>query len=84
MPKFSKLSKSEIEKLKARRSAKVDLSNYLSFLSSLRSGDWGVLTLDEGESQRAIKRRLTTASKQQGKEIRYRRSEQGQVIFEVR
>ncbi len=84
MPTFSKLSKSEIEKLRNRRSAKVDLSEYLGFLGSMRPGDWGVITLEEGDSQRTVKRRLTTASKQQGKQVRYRKGDDGQIVFEVR
>lgn len=40
--------------------------------------------MEEGESQRAVKRRLTTASKQMGREIKYKKSREGRIIFEVK
>lgn len=86
MPRFEKLSENEVEKLKRRRTPALDLSEYLAYLDTLKPGDWGAVTLDEGESQRAVKRRLTAASKLKGKEIKYKykKGPEGQIIFEVR
>jgi hypothetical protein len=86
MPKLDRLSKAEVEALRRRRNRTQDLSQYLDFLSGLKSGDWGRITLEEGESQRAIKRRLTTASKQRGLNLKYKpgKGEQGQILFEVK
>jgi hypothetical protein len=84
MPKFEKLTASEVERLKKRRNATQDLSAYLSYLDTLKSGDWGALTLEQGETQRAIKRRLTMASKQKGIILRYKKGDEGRIIFEVK
>ncbi|MBI4492873.1 MAG: hypothetical protein HY690_08790 [Chloroflexi bacterium] len=86
MPRLEKLSQAEVERLKRRKTRTQDLSQYFSYLSTLKAGDWGRVTLEPDESQRAIKRRLTTASKQRGVDIKYRygKGEQGQIIFEVR
>ncbi|MBI4507735.1 MAG: hypothetical protein HY691_19570 [Chloroflexi bacterium] len=84
MPKFAKVPPAEVERLKRRQPTTLDLSPYVAFLETLKSGDWGTVTLEEGESQRAIKRRLTTAAKQKGIPIRYRKSKEGKIYFEVR
>lgn len=84
MPIFEKLSPEEVERLKRRRPPVQDLSAYLSYLDTLHPGDWGAIRLEDGESQRVIKRRLTIAAKMKGREIRYKRGEEGRIIFEVR
>jgi hypothetical protein len=84
MPKFTKLSHDEVERLKKRRNVTQNLNEYLSFLDTVKPGDWGSLTLESGESQRAIKRRLTMAGKQKGMNLKYRRGEEGHIVFEVR
>lgn len=85
MVKFEKLSTEEVEKLKKRRTPTLELSSYLSYLDTLKSGDWGALTVEEGDSTRAIKRRLTLASKQQGKTIKYKKTEDtNKIVFEVK
>lgn len=81
MPKF--LPKSEVEQLRKQLSTQ-DLSQYTEYLETLRPGEWGAVSLEKGESQRAVKRRLTTASKQKGMNIRYRKGREGTIIFEVR
>lgn len=85
MPKLEKLSPTEVEKLRRRKTRTQDLSQYFAFLDGLRPGEWGRVTLDPGESQRAIKRRLTTAGKQKSMELKYKagKGEEGQIIFEV-
>ncbi len=84
MARFEKLSEVAIEELRKRRAPTLNLQEYVAYLSTLSSGDWGAVTLEEGESQRAIKRRLTIASRQQGLEIRYKRGEEGKIVFEVK
>lgn len=86
MPKMERLSSEEVERLKRRRSRTPDLSEYSKFLDGLKPGDWGRVTLAEGESQRAIKRRLTTASRDKNMALKYRpnKGEQGQIVFEVK
>lgn len=84
VPKFEKLSAADVEKLGKRRMPTLDLSEYLAFLDRVQPGDWGRLTLLDGESQRTIKRRLTSASKQKGLTVKYRKSPEGQILFQVR
>ncbi len=84
MPRFKTLSKAEVEKLIKRRGRGQDLTAYLSFLDTLKPGDWASATLEEGETPRAVKRRLNAASKQKGMQLKYRKSDDGRIIFEVK
>lgn len=84
MARFRKLSGAEIEELRKRRAPTLNLDEYLDYLGTLTPGDWGAVTLEQGESQRAIKRRLTMAGKQKGISIRYRKGEEGKIVFEVK
>ena len=84
MPTFRTLSKSEIESLTARRPRIEALAEYLTYLSTLKSGDWGSIDITADDSQRAVKRRTSTAAKSLGKPIRWRRSlSPQQLVFEV-
>ena len=84
MPNFRTLSKSEIAALTARRPRVEALAEYLTYLNTLRPGDWGSIEIESGDSQRAVKRRTSTAAKSQGKQIRWRRSLSEQhLVFEV-
>ena len=74
VPRFEKLSPEEAQQLGRSRQSVLDLSEYHGFLSELEPGEWGRLHLEEGETQRTIKRRFTTAAKQQGKALRYRKA----------
>lgn len=84
MPKFEKLSKAEIEQLTKRKAPVLDLSEYLTYLGTLKTGDWGAVTLAEGETSRVVKRRLTAAAKQKGMTIKYKKSEDNRIIFQVK
>lgn len=84
MPTFQKLSQEEVKKLKKRKTPTLDLSQYLSFLDALKTGEWGSVSLQENESQRAIKRRLTLAAKRQSKTIKYRKTQDNRIVFEVK
>lgn len=86
MPKFAKLAKEDVESLRGRRGEfrAIDLSAYFSFLDSLKAGEWGAIELEQGESSRAIKRRLTIAAKQKQRKIKYRRApEPGKIVIEA-
>ena len=84
MPNFRTLSKTEIAALTARRPRAEALAEYLAYLEALKPGDWGSIEIEQGESQRAVKRRTSTAAKTQGKQIRWRRSlSDQQLVFEV-
>lgn len=84
MPNFRTLSKTEIASLTARRPRVEALAEYLTYLTTLKPGDWGSIEIEPGESQRAVKRRTSTAAKSQGKQIRWRRSlSEQQLVFEV-
>jgi hypothetical protein len=85
MPQLERLTPEEVDALTTRRTPKIDLSEYTDFLTAMRPGDWGRITLN-GESQRTVKRRLTTAGKQMGVGIRYstRGREEGRLLFHVK
>jgi hypothetical protein len=69
----------------SRRSAvsRLDLSAYLSLIDAVRRqrGVGGEVTLNEGESQRTEKRRLSLAAKEQGYRLVWRRAPPGQLRF---
>ena len=63
--------------------SRMDLTPYIGLLEAVRSQDGlgGLLTLDEGESQRTEKRRLSIAAKQQGYRLQWRKSGSGELRF---
>ncbi len=69
--------------MQSRRGRTVDLSAYLGYLRGLDQGQMGEATLTDGEKKATVKRRLTSAAKQLGKGLRYRRSGEDRVVFEV-
>lgn len=83
MPKFRALSSEEVAQMQSRRGRTVDLSEYLDNLRGLSVGQMGEATLLDGEKKATVKRRLTAAAKQLGKSLRYRRSGEDRVIYEV-
>ncbi len=83
MPKFRTLPPEEVAQMQTRRGRTVDLSEYLDALRNLSPGQMGEAALSDGEKKATVKRRLTAAAKQLGKELRYRRSGESRVVFEV-
>jgi hypothetical protein len=83
MPILSKLTKEEIDTLTRRRTPNIDLSEYLRFLDNMNVGDWGSVTLNEGESRRVVKRRLTTAVRSRGWDIRYKPAGENRFYFRL-
>jgi hypothetical protein len=84
MAEFKSLSERESQGYFLKR-GQMDLTQYESFLSSLKSGDMAQATPQDGESEHAIKRRLTVAAKDQGKQLQYsKRAPEGSVVFRVK
>lgn len=84
MPELRVLSPEEAAKRQSRRGRAVDLSEYLSYLQGFGPGQLGEATLCAGEKRGTIKRRLTAAAKSLGKELRYRRSGEDALLFELK
>ncbi|MBX6773029.1 MAG: hypothetical protein IRY83_14970, partial [Chloroflexi bacterium] len=84
MPEFkSVLSPEELMKRRSARSARVDLTPYLEYLQNIKPGYAGDLEILPGEKKSTIKRRVTMAANRLGKTIRYLRSGENELIFEV-
>lgn len=62
---------------------RMDLSPYLDIIESIRSegGVGGEVTLQNDESKRAEKRRLSIAAKQLGTKVTWRKGEDGVLRF---
>jgi hypothetical protein len=83
MPSFRRLNPEEVAALRARNARAVDLSEYREFLQDLAPGDGGEIALGAGDERRTVKRRLTTAANRMNKKLRYRRSTDDVLRFEV-
>lgn len=86
MPRFEKLTAEEVDALTRRRRVqpRLDLTEYIGLLGQLTPGEWARITLEEGETQRAIKRRFTMAAKMLRLEAKYRKSpEEGQLYVRL-
>ena len=83
MPTFRRLSAEEMARFRVRKNASVDLTEYRNFLSTLSPGEGGEVQLGPEDQRRTVKRRLTSAASQLNQRIRYRRSDNGLVLFEV-
>ncbi len=70
MPSFDKAVEVEIRSPQ-QRTNRIDLTPYKGFLQKWKVGITVDLPLKRGESTRAIKRRLTLASKELGMRLRY-------------
>ena len=84
MPTFKALSREELTQMKPTREPKPEiLAPYREFLSKKEVGEGGEVEPTGEETVRAVKRRLTVAAQQLGKTIKYRKSPEGKIIFEV-
>ena len=61
----------------------MDLTAYIGALRDLAPGQMGEAVLSDSEKKATIKRRLTAAAKRLGKSLKYRRSAEDRVIYEV-
>jgi hypothetical protein len=82
MPDFSAAAKVERPTPRSRTS-RIDLTPYKEFLGQYEVGETVDLPLEAGESVRAIKRRLTLASRELEMRLRYPADPDGAVRFKV-
>ena len=84
MPDFMPvLSPEEITKRRSARGTRVDLAPYMDYLRKIRPGFAGEVQLRTDESKPTIKRRITMAATRLGKNVKYLRSSDDRLIFEV-
>jgi hypothetical protein len=83
MPTFRPLTSDEIAALRSRNVRTLDLSEYTRFLQDLNPGDGGEIALGPDDDRRTVKRRLTTAATRMNKKVRYRRSDDTVLRFEI-
>lgn len=84
MPEFKPvLSPEELARRRATKTPRVDLTPYIDYLRTIRPGYAGELVLLPGESKPTIKRRVTMAANRVGKTVKYLRSGEKQLLFEV-
>ncbi len=61
----------------------VDLTEYREFISTTPVGSGGEISIEEGDNRRAIKRRLTKVAHEANLDIKWRRTTNDKVLFEV-
>ena len=83
MPSVRRLSSDEVQRLRSR-GTRVDLTPYEADLRDLQPGDWGAIDLTDTDKVPTVKRRYTTAAKNQGKSLVYKRRRRDTIPFEVR
>lgn len=84
MPDFRPaLSREELAKRRAIRSTRVDLQPYIDYLLTVTEGGAGEIGILEGERKPTIKRRVTMAAGKAGKKVKYLRSSENELVFEV-
>jgi len=84
MPDFKPvLSPEELAKRRTARSSRVDLTPYVDYIRTIRPGYAGDVELNPGENKPTIKRRITMAANRIGRTVKYLRSGESELIFEV-
>ena len=73
----------EADLRRGQSAAQQDLTPYMDIIDTLREqgGVGGVLRLDEDESQRTVKRRMSIAARDRGYELTWRKAPAGQLRF---
>ena len=73
----------EADLKRGQSAAPADLTPYMDIIDTLREQDGigGVLRLDEDESQRTVKRRMSIAAKARGYQLTWRKALAGQLRF---
>jgi hypothetical protein len=77
------MSPEELAKRRATKTTRVDLTPYIEYLRSIQSGYAGEIQMTPNENKPTIKRRVTLAANRLGKSIKYLRSGENQLVFEV-
>ena len=82
MPELAKVLSQE-DLIRQRPTAGLDMEAYRDILTQVREqgGVGGLVILNEGESQRTEKRRLSVAAKQEGYDLTWRKAPEGQLRF---
>ena len=82
MPELAQVL-TETDLKRGRAASQADLTPYIDIIDTLREqgGVGGVLSLDEGESQRTVKRRMSIAAKERGYQLTWRKAPEGQLRF---
>lgn len=84
MPDFKPvLSPEDLAKRRTSRSTRVDLTPYVDYIRTIRPGYAGDVELNPGENKPTIKRRITMAASRVGRTVKYLRSGESELIFEV-
>ena len=84
MPTFMPaISAEDLAKRRATKTTRVDLTPYMDYLRSIQSGFAGEIHLSPSENKPTIKRRVTLAANRLGKSVKYVRSSENQLVFEV-
>lgn len=84
MPKLEAVTSEELASLKPKREPKGELiAPYVKFIEELeaKKNPAGRLTLDPEDDQRTVKRRVTSAAKSLGKNIKWKSAPEGQLLF---
>ena len=84
MPVFRPvLTPEELTKRRTAKSTRVDLMPYIEYMNQIRPGYAGDLQLTTGENKPTIKRRVTMAANRLGKTVKYLRSGENELVFEI-
>ena len=84
MPTFATvISPDELVKRRATKTTRVDLAPYIDYIRTIQPGYAGDLLLLANENKPTIKRRVTMAASRIGKSVKYLRSGESQLVFEV-
>lgn len=84
MPNFMPvIAPDELAKRRATKTTRVDLTPYVDYLRTIQPGFAGDLQLLPSENKPTIKRRVTMAATRIGKSVKYLRSTENQLVFEV-
>jgi hypothetical protein len=77
------ISPEELAKRRATKTTRVDLTPYIDYIRTIQSGYAGDLQLQSNENKPTIKRRITMAANRLGKSVKYLRSGENELLFEV-
>jgi hypothetical protein len=84
MPIFQQvISPEDLAKRRATKTTRVDLTPYIDYLRTIQPGYAGDLQLFPNENKPTIKRRVTMAANRIGRSVKYLRSGENQLVFEM-
>lgn len=84
MPTFEPLPKDAFARRRRTNQPRtVDLTPYEEFLRPLSVGEGGLITLEEGDLPRVVKRRLSVAARERGVAVRWRTAPEGKLRFQL-